>query len=96
MGLKRVGILLFVLGLCLSLFWSVAFGFVSGSTEVRCVDHQPTYTIQSVDVADLNVVYSDGCNGKWVDSTVTFGGLVSLSGLLVGGGGVLREWSTEP
>ena len=95
MGLKRVGVLLFGFGLCLSLFTAVAFGFVWGSTEAFCgEDHDPTYSIESVDVTSFDVTYSDGCNRKSVASPVVGGGVIAVAGLLVGGGGVFREWST--
>lgn len=94
MGLKRVGVLLFGVGLCLSLFSAVAFGFVSGSTDVFCEDHDPTYSVESVGVASFDLTYSDGCNDKGVNSAVVGGGFLAVAGLLVGGGGVLREWST--
>ena len=94
MGLKRVGVLLFGIGLCLSLFSAVAFGVVWGSTDALCVDHEPTYSIESVDVAALDLTYSDGCNDKSVSSAVVGGGVLTVTGLLVGGGSVIREWST--
>jgi len=94
MGLKRVGVLLFGVGLCLSLFSAVAFGFVAGGTAVFCEDHEPTYSIERVDVASMDVTYSDGCNYKGVNSAVVGGGFLAVVGVLVGSGGVLREWST--
>ena len=94
MRLKRVGVLLVGLGLSLSVVTAVAFGVVWGSTDARCVDHEPTYSIESVDVATLDLTYSDGCNDKSISSAVVGGGVLTVAGLLVGGGGVIREWST--
>ena len=93
MGLERVGVLLFGVGLCLSLLYAVAFGYVGGVSEVGCGDHEPTYSIEHVRPAALDIAYDNGCNEIWISSAVTVGALVSLSGLLVAGAGVLREWS---
>ena len=93
MGLTRVGVLLFGVGLCLSLLAAVAFGFVSGGTAVFCADHDPTYSVERVD--GLSVQYSDGCNQKTVSSLVTGGGLLVVAGLAVGLGSILQGRSTD-
>ncbi|MFW5978196.1 MAG: hypothetical protein ACOCP2_03065 [Halohasta sp.] len=92
MGLKRVGVLLLGVGLCLSLLSAVAFGTVTASTEVFCEDHDPAYSLAGVD--GLSIQYSDGCNTHSVNPLLTGGSLLAVGGLLVGLGGVLREWST--
>ena len=95
MGLKRVGVLLFGFGLCLSLFTAVAFGFVWGSTEAFCgEDHDPTYTIESIDVTGFDVTYSDGCNRKSVASPVVGGGFLAVAALVVGLAGILQDRPT--
>jgi len=93
MGLKRVGILLVGVGLCLSLFSAVAFGTVSGSTDVFCEDHEPSYSLTGVD--GLSVQYSDGCNQKQVSPLLTGGGLLAVAGLAVGFVGVLQDRPTD-
>lgn len=94
MGLKRIGVLLLGVGLCLSVFSAVAFGVVSGSTDAVCEDHDPTYSLSGVD--GLSIQYSDGCNQKSINPLVAGGGLLAVAGAAVGLGGVLQAWSTEP
>ncbi|MEA1930828.1 MAG: hypothetical protein U9O06_04675 [Euryarchaeota archaeon] len=92
MGLKRVGVLLLGGGLAVALLSAVAFGFLWGSTEASCADHDPSYSLSGVD--GLSIQYSDGCNTHYVNPLVTGGGLLAAAGLGVGLGGVLRERST--
>ncbi|WP_253737210.1 hypothetical protein [Halohasta salina] len=92
MDLERVGVLLVGVGLAVALLSAVAFGFVWGSTEVFCEDHDPSYSFAGVDGASIQ--YADGCNTHSVNPLVTSGALLAVAGVVVGGGGVLREWST--
>lgn len=95
MDLKRVGVLLFGVGLCLSLLSAVVFATVAGGTEAFCQDHDPSYTFEDVDVTTLSIQYSDGCNTLWINPLVSGGALVTLSGLCVGVVGVLQDQTTE-
>ena len=92
MRLMRVGVLLFGVGLAVALLSAVAFGFLWGSTEVFCEDHDPSYSLTGVD--GLSIQYSDGCNTHAVNPLVTGGGLLAAAGLVVGLGGILQERST--
>ena len=92
MELTRVGVLLLGVGLAVALLSAVAFGVVWGSTEAFCEDHDPAYSLTGVD--GLSIQYSDGCNTHSVSPQVTGGGLLAVAGLVVGGGGLVREWST--
>ncbi|MFD1641338.1 hypothetical protein [Halohasta litorea] len=90
MELKRVGVLLLGSGLAVALLSAVAFGFLWGSTEVFCEDHDPSYSLTGVD--GLSIQYTDGCNTHSVNPLVTGGSLTAAAGLAVGLGGLLREW----
>jgi len=92
MGLKRLDVLLLGGGLAVALLSAVAFGFLWGSTEVFCEDHDPSYSLTGVD--GLSIQYSDGCNTHTVNPLATGGGLLAAVGLVVGLGGILREQST--
>lgn len=95
MGLKRVGVVLLVLGLCLSLFSAVVFGASSGGTDAYCEDHDPAYSISAVDIPSLGITVYDGCNAVMINPLVTGGLLLVVAGLPVGLGGILQDRSTE-
>jgi hypothetical protein len=95
MDLQRVGVLLFGVGLCVSLFSAIAFGTVAGGTELLCQDHDPSYTLEDVDVTGLSVQYSNGCNSYWSSPLVAGGGVVTGIGLLVGLCGVGQYVSSD-
>ena len=91
MGLQRVGMLLLTLGLLLATLSAVTVGLTAGRTDVRCVDHDPTYSLSEVDPATLSVSYSDGCNSSSVQPLVSAGGGLAVLGSLVGITGIGRQ-----
>ncbi|MFW5978195.1 MAG: hypothetical protein ACOCP2_03060 [Halohasta sp.] len=90
---NRLGIHLFGVGLAVALVSAVVDGGVMQSTLVACPGHEPTYSFDGVSYV-FWVVISDGCNSHTINPVVTIGSYITLAGLGVGLGGVLREWST--
>jgi len=83
MGLQRVGVLCVTLGLAVVLLTAVLFGPAAGGTDAACVDHEPRYALDSVDVGTLSVSYTDGCNDFTLQPLITGGvGLTGLGALL--------------
>ena len=91
MGLQRVGVLLIGCGLLVATLSAVTLGATAGSTDVRCVDHDPTYSLSELDLADLEVRYTDGCNTLSVQPLIAAGGGLVVLGALVGVIGVGRQ-----
>ena len=91
MGLQRVGVLLIGCGLLVATLSAVTLGATAGSTDVRCVDHDPTYSLSELDLADLEVRYTNGCNTISVQPLIPAGGGLVVLGALVGVIGVGRQ-----
>ena len=94
MKLKRVGVLLFGVGLAVALVSAVVDGVVLQSTLVACPGHEPAYSFDGVSYV-FWIVISDGCNSHTLNPVMTIGSYGSLAGLIVGLAGVLRERSTD-
>jgi len=94
MSLKRVGVLLFGLGVGLAALSAVLFGPAVAATEVACPGYDPSYAIQAVDLLTLSVEYTDGCNTFLFNPLITVGSLAAVAGLGVGLGGLVAERST--
>ena len=92
MTLKRVGALLFGLGVGLAALSAVVFDPAVAATEAACPDHEPSYAIQAFSLP-LSVEYTDGCNTFLLNPLITGGLLASVGGLAVGVAGVLRASS---
>lgn len=90
---NRLGVHLFGVGLAVALVSAVVDGAVMQSTLVACPGHEPAYSFDGVSYV-FWVVISDGCNSHTINPVVTVGSYITLAGLGVGLGGVLREWST--
>jgi len=88
---KRVGALLFGLGVGLAALSAVVFGPVVAATEAACPDLDPSYAVVGVDLLTLGVEYTDGCNRFLLNPLLTGGLLTTLAGLAVGLGGVIRD-----
>lgn len=95
MVLKRVGVLLFGLGVGLAALSAVVVGPTVASTEIVCPDHDPSYAIQSLNVLTLSVEYTDGCNTFLSNPLITVGMLGAVGGLVVGLVGEIRARSTD-
>jgi hypothetical protein len=95
MHARRVGILLFTLGLATAALVAVVAGPVAGGTDVGCPDHEPSYGLEDVDLSTLSVSYTDGCNAFAVRPLVTGGLAVAAVGTLVGLAGIGRELLTD-
>lgn len=93
MGLKRVGVLLVGVGLCVGLISAVVDGIVLQSTLVACPGHEPSYSFDGISYV-FWVVISDGCNSHTINPVVAIGSYMTLAGLSVGLGGILKERST--
>ena len=93
MGLKRVGILLFGVGLGVAPVSATVDGLVMQSTLVACPGHEPAYSFEGISYGFWAVI-SDGCNTHTINPLATGGGLLAAVGLVVGLGGILREQST--
>ena len=93
MKLKRVGVLLFGVGLAVALVSAIVGGFVMQSTLVACPGHEPAYHFEGISYGFW--VISDGCNSHTINPAVTVGSYITLAGLGVGLAGVLREQSTS-
>ena len=93
MRLKRVGVLLFGVGLAVAMVSAVVDGIVLQTTLLKCPGHEPTYSFDGVSYV-FWVVISDGCNSHTLNPVMTIGVYGALVGLGVGLGGVFREQST--
>ena len=93
MRLKRVGVLLFGVGLAVALVSAIVDGLVMQSTLVACPGHEPTYHFEGISYGFW--VISDGCNSLTINPLVTVGSYITLAGLGVGLGGILRERPTS-
>ena len=93
MEFKRVGVLLFGVGLALALVSAVVDGVVLQSTLVACPGHEPAYRFEGVSYV-FWVVISDGCNSHTLNPVMTAGVYGGLAGLLVGLVGLVGERST--
>jgi len=90
MVLKRIGVLLFGVGVGLATLSAVVFGPAVAATEMACPGHDPSYAIQAVDLLTLSIEYTDGCNTFLLNPLITVGSLAAVAGLSVGLGGVLQ------
>jgi len=88
MGLKRIGVLLFGVGLGVALVSAVVNGLVMQRTLVACPGHEPAYYFEGISYGFW--VVSDGCNSHTINPLATVGSYGALAGLVVGLGGVLR------
>ena len=91
MGLQRVGVLLIGCGLLVATLSAVTLGAIAGSTDARCVDHDPTYSLSEADLGDLEVRHTNGCNTISVQPLIPAGGGLVVLGALVGVIGVGRQ-----
>jgi len=91
---KRVGVLLFGVGLAVALVSAVVDGVVLQHTLVACPGNEPDYSFAGISYG-FWVVISDGCNGYTLNPVMTAGSYVALAGLAVGLVGVLQERSTD-
>jgi len=92
---KRVGALLFGLGVGFAALSAVVFGPVVAATEAACPDLDPSYAIVGIDVLRLGVEYTDGCNTFQFNPLITGGLLAAVAGLAIGAVGVIREPSAD-
>jgi hypothetical protein len=81
--LRRAGRLLAILGPTTAVLWAVAFGLVSGCTEVACPGQLPSYSLAWVEPARALVAVDDGCTVCTVARPVTGGLAAGLVGLAV-------------
>ncbi|WP_101294793.1 hypothetical protein [Halegenticoccus soli] len=98
MGVKRIGMALFGVGLfvgSIAAVLSVA-GFNAASTAAACPGPEPEYSILGFSAEFLGVVYSDGCNTMVTNAGVGVGLLLLVAGVLVGGIGIARDALAEP
>ena len=91
MGLQRLGVLLFGIGLLLATVSAVTVGTTAGSTDARCVDHDPAYSLTAVDLTRLSVSYTNGCNTISVQPLIPAGGGLGVLGGLVSFAGIGRQ-----
>lgn len=92
MGLKRVGLLLFAVGLLVASVAAAVFGVTAGCTEVACGDDfQPSYSVERVDFSTGTVYIYDGCNTCELSPFVLGGSLAMLLGLPIGLVGIARD-----
>ena len=92
MGLLRVGMSCFAVGLFVASVAAVAFGVSFGCTEAFC--ENPPLTVAVRGVALSGIAVFDGCNTCQLNPGVVGGALLSVVGALVGGVGVVGELRT--
>ena len=95
MGLKRGGVLLGGVGVGVTTLSAILVGVVIASTEALCPGFEPSYAVESIDLLRLSVVYTDGCNRFLLNPLVTGGSVLTVSGVVVGAAGVVRELRAE-
>jgi hypothetical protein len=88
MGLLRVGMSCFGVGLFVASAAAVAFGVTLGCTDVAC-DGPATLALRGVSLAAVTVF--DGCNTCELNPAVVGGLGLSLVGVVVGGVGVVGD-----
>ena len=88
---KRVGSLLYGLGVGLAALSTVIFGPTVASTDTTCRNHDPSYAIQSVDILTFGIEYTDGCNTFLINPLITVGVLTALVGLAIGATSVAQS-----
>ena len=84
MGLQRVGVLCVALGLAVAVLTAVLVGPAAGGTEAACLNHDPSYALEGVDVDSLTISYTDGCNDFTLQPFITGGVGLTGVGALVG------------
>lgn len=89
MGLQRVGVVLFGVGLMLATLAAVVFGL--GCTEVACPDAPPLFVPTGVDLVTGAISFFDGCNSCTTGPGVGHGLGLILVGTVVGSVGAMRE-----
>lgn len=89
MGLQRVGVMLFGVGLLLASVSAVVGGVAC--TERACPGQDPGFSLVGVDSTSGSVLYSDGCNQCRTHGGVGIGLALLGVGALAGGAGVIRE-----
>jgi len=93
MGVLRVGMLCFGVGLFVASVAGVAFGVSFGCTDVGCENPQPTVAVTGASFSGVAVF--DGCNTCQLNPAVVGGVGLSVVGVLLGGIGVAGEFRTE-
>jgi len=92
---KRVGSLLYGLGVGLAALSTVVFGLTADSTDISCRNHDPSYAIQNVDILTFGIEYTDGCNTFLFNPLITVGVLTALVGLAIGASSVVQSTDTD-
>jgi hypothetical protein len=93
MGLLRIGIQCFGVGLFVASVAAVAFGVSFGCTEVFCEEPPLTLAVRGVSLSGVAVF--DGCNTCQLNPAVVGGAALSVVGVVVGGLGVVADRRNE-
>ncbi|XVH31955.1 hypothetical protein ACNS7O_01875 [Haloferacaceae archaeon DSL9] len=91
MSLKRIGVLLFALGVVVASLSVVVLGVATGCTEAACPGHEPSYALDSVDLTQPAIYYTDGCNTCSVNEFAAGGAAVAILGAVLGSIGAVRD-----
>lgn len=89
MGLVRVGMACFGVGLFVASVAAVVFGVSFGCTEIACENPGVAFALRGVSLSGV-VVY-DGCNTCRLNLAVVAGAVLSTLGVVLGGIGVGAE-----